>query len=175
MSVVSCPCSGDSPEVAQFPAYGLRSYKVLVLKRTGKAEGNISILTPDGEEKEFKASTRVRNVTHGRYRGYTLAHSAFPYSPLPTNTRLEPGEVYCLMPPAAKPRSPANSAKLSEKGTCAPQKVKIVLTRRQLELLLKNSTQFKSKGIAIRCSRSFNDGVRKWKPSLVTIPEVQKF
>ncbi|CAI0460548.1 unnamed protein product [Linum tenue] len=55
-------------------------------------------------------------------------------------------------------------------------KVKIVLTRQQLELLLKNAKELKNKGIRIRVSQSHKEcNSRKWQPSLATIPEVKIF
>lgn len=133
------------------------------------------VLIHNGGEKEFKSSTRVKKITSGRYGGYMLVHSALPYVPLPPDTRLEPGEVYYLMPSLGQPCRLEVSSKLAGQETCASRKVKIVVTRQQLELLLRNSKQFRSKGIAVRFSESFKEGERKWRPSLVTIPEVQKF
>ncbi|KAJ6749385.1 hypothetical protein OIU85_000068 [Salix viminalis] len=65
--------------------------------------------------------------------------------------------------------------KLTRQGACARRKMKIAVTRQQLGLLLRNSKQFKLKGIAAGFSESFKVGDRKWKPSLVTILKVQKF
>ncbi|KAL9361166.1 hypothetical protein Peur_043951 [Populus x canadensis] len=129
------------------------------------------VLIHNGGEKEFKSSTRVQKITSGRYGGYMLVHSALPYVPLPPDTRLEPGEVYHLMPSLGQPCRLEVSSKLAGQETCASRKVKIVVTRQQLELLLRNSKQFRSKGIAVRFSESFKEGERKWRPSLVTIPE----
>lgn len=128
----------------------------------------------NGEEKEFKASTTVKNITSGRYRGLKIVHHALPLSPLPPNAKLEPGELYYLVPPLVKPKSLKVSSKLANQATCTKKKVKIVLTRQQLDLLLRNA-EFKSKGVAVQFSGSFSEPSRKWQPSLATIQEFQKF
>ncbi|CAK7323310.1 unnamed protein product [Dovyalis caffra] len=130
------------------------------------------VLIHNGGEKEFKASTRIRKITSGRYCGHMLVHSALPYAPLPPETRLEPGEVYYLVPPLDQPCRLEVSSKLAGQETCTGRKVKIVVTRQQLELLLRSSKQLKSKGITVRISESFKEGDRKWQPTLVTIPEI---
>ncbi|KAJ6380642.1 hypothetical protein OIU77_029524 [Salix suchowensis] len=133
------------------------------------------VLIHNGGEKEFKSSTPVKKITSGRYGGYILVNRALPYAPLPPDTVLEPGEVYHLMPPLDQPCRLEVSSKLTGQEACAGRKVKIVVTRQQLELLLRNSKQLKLRGIAVQFSESFKEGKRKWRPSLVTIPEVQKF
>ncbi|CAI0374322.1 unnamed protein product [Linum tenue] len=65
---------------------------------------------------------------------------------------------------------------LTKDAKLEPGKVKIVLTRQQLELLLKNAKELRNKGITIRVSRSRKEcNSRKWQPSLAAIPEVKKF
>ncbi|KAF2288831.1 hypothetical protein GH714_016305 [Hevea brasiliensis] len=125
----------------------------------------------NGEEKEFKASTLVKKITSGRYRGYKIVPHALPFSALPANTKLELGELYYLMPPLMKkPFSSKDCFKLANQTTRTKQKAKIVLTRQQLELLLRN-VEFMSKGIAVRFSGSFREGYGKWQPSLAAIQE----
>lgn len=63
----------------------------------------IKVLIFNGGEKEFNASTPVEKITSGPYNGFELVHHAQPYSPLPPNTRLEPGEVYYLVPLLTQP------------------------------------------------------------------------
>ncbi|KAF9679416.1 hypothetical protein SADUNF_Sadunf06G0012900 [Salix dunnii] len=130
------------------------------------------VLIHNGGEKEFRSSTPVKKITSGRYGGYILVKRELPYASLPPDTVLEPGEVYYLMPPLDQPYRLEVSSKLTGQETCAGRKVKIVVTRQQLELLLRNSKQLKLRGIAVQFSESFKEGKRKWQPSLVTIPEV---
>uniref|UniRef100_A0A6N2K0V4 Uncharacterized protein n=1 Tax=Salix viminalis TaxID=40686 RepID=A0A6N2K0V4_SALVM len=93
------------------------------------------VLIHNGGEKEFKSSTPVKKITSGRFGGYILVNRALPYAPLRADTVVEPGEVYHLMPPLDQP---------CRQEACAGRKVKIVVTRQQLELLLRNSKQLKS-------------------------------
>ncbi|KAB5519048.1 hypothetical protein DKX38_023367 [Salix brachista] len=133
------------------------------------------VVVHNGGEGQFQAPTEVKKITSGHYRVYMLVHSALSYAPLPPNTRLEPGEVHYLMPPHDQPFTLEVPLKLTRQGTCARRKMKIAVTRQQLGLLLRNSKQFKLKGIAAGFSESFKVGDRKWQPSLVTILKVQKF
>lgn len=136
----------------------------------------VRVIVYGGEELEFKSSIKVRTIISGSYQGYSLVHKTLPYAALPPNTKLEPGEVYYLMPPLSQSSSPKVSSKLANEETCGKKKkLKIVLTRQQLELLLRNSSQLKSKGIAIRLSDGLGNGDCKWHPSLAAIPEVQAF
>ncbi|KAK1424504.1 hypothetical protein QVD17_19834 [Tagetes erecta] len=51
-----------------------------------------------------------------------------------------------------------------------PQKVKVVVTRKQLEFLLRNAKDFHISKMK-RKSSWHKDGYRKWQPSLTTIKE----
>ncbi|KAJ6426240.1 hypothetical protein OIU84_026761 [Salix udensis] len=121
----------------------------------------------NGGERQFQAPTEVKKITSGHYRVYMLVHSALSYAPLPPTTRLEPGEVYYLMPPDDQPFTLEVPLKLTRQGACARRKMKIVVTIQQLGLILRNSKQFNLKGIAAEFSESFKVGDRKWQPSLV--------
>ncbi|EEF39486.1 conserved hypothetical protein [Ricinus communis] len=130
------------------------------------------VIIYNGEEKEFKAFTKVKKITSGCYNGCKIVHHAFPFSPLPPNTKLEPRELYYLMPPLVKTCSSLQVLlKLANQEIFTKQKVKIVLTRRQLESLLNNAKEFKSAGVSVQCLGSFKDGDQKWQPSLTTIQE----
>ncbi|KAH7572668.1 hypothetical protein ACOSP7_015885 [Xanthoceras sorbifolium] len=125
----------------------------------------VRVVTLDGREKQFKASTPIKRITSGRYSGYKLVHQSQPYMPLPLDTKLEPGEAYYLVP------NPSVSLKKAGQESCKRQRVKIVITRQQLELLLRNANKFQS----ARFSECFKDDFRKWEPSLASIPEVHNF
>lgn len=130
----------------------------------------------NGELIEFKASTTVEKITSGPYIGYNLVHHARPFSPLPPNGKLEPGEVYHLVPLSFKPLVfPPGS----DQENCGTQRVKIVLTKAQLEMLLSSLGKFKHENIRIWFSGSYRsgseEGSHKWRPSLGTIKEVQGF
>ncbi|KAJ6756787.1 PLASTID MOVEMENT IMPAIRED PROTEIN-RELATED [Salix purpurea] len=151
-------------------------YKQRVAKSTAMTTERGEKLSSIMEEKgSFKPQQRLRKITSGHYRVYMLVHSALSHAPLPPSTRLEPGEVYYLMPPHDQPFKLEVPLKLTRQGACARRKMKIVVTRQQLGLILRNSKQFQLKGIAAGFSESFKVGDRKWQPSLVTILKVQKF
>ncbi|KAK2652712.1 hypothetical protein Ddye_012568 [Dipteronia dyeriana] len=58
----------------------------------------VRVVTLDGKEKEFKASTPIKRITSGRYSGYKLVHQSEAQLLLPHDTKLEPGEAYYLVP-----------------------------------------------------------------------------
>ncbi|KAL7605771.1 hypothetical protein Lser_V15G16779 [Lactuca serriola] len=120
-----------------------------------QSQKKISVLVSNGGEEKVKALTKVKKLTHGPYPGYNLVHYAHPNSPMPPNAKLLPTEVYILIPQKEK----------------ESQKVKIVVTRKQLELLVRDANKdFKIS--KINPVFSWN-GVRsqKWQPSLATIQE----
>ncbi|KAK1577143.1 hypothetical protein Q3G72_019303 [Acer saccharum] len=116
----------------------------------------VRVVTLDGKEKQFKASTPIKGITSGRYSGYKWVHQSQPQLLLPHDTKLEPGEAYYLMP------DPSVFRKTSGQKSCKTQRVKIVISRQHLDLLLRNS-------------ESFKDDFRRWEPSLASIPEVHNF
>ncbi|KAK7859964.1 hypothetical protein CFP56_000435 [Quercus suber] len=95
----------------------------------------IKVLIFNGGEKEFNASTPVEKITSGPYNGFKLVHHAQPYSPLPPNTRLEPGEVYYLVPLLTQPNFPWMSSKTANHKTGKRRTIKIVVTKEQFQFL----------------------------------------
>lgn len=132
----------------------------------------------NGGVEKFKASTPVKKITTGPYIGFKLVHHSQPYAPLLPNSKIVPGEVYHLVPRLAQPSKPLVRAKRIEHESCKRQKVKIVVTREQLEhLLLRSANKLQSRDIIARLQGSFGfeEGSLRWRPSLATIPEVQGF
>ncbi|XP_024932786.3 uncharacterized protein LOC112492764 [Ziziphus jujuba] len=128
----------------------------------------------NGEVEEFKASTSVEKITSGPYIGFKLVHRAQPHSSLPPNSKVEPGH---LVPYLTQPSKPLVSPKRANKESCKRQKVKIVLTRDQLELLLRGAKKLHPPGdIAVQMLKSFGfeEASPIWRPSLATIPEPQE-
>lgn len=78
-------------------------------------------------------------------------------STLPLAEILKSGEVYGLIPQPM------------EQFDCNGQRVKIVVTKKQLQLLIKSSEELKSRLIVLQ---SIRKKVKKWRPSLATIPEL---
>ncbi|KAK9935859.1 hypothetical protein M0R45_012734 [Rubus argutus] len=133
----------------------------------------VKVVVFNGGVEEFSASTTVEEITTGPYIGYKLVHQANPYTPLPPNTKLEPGEVYHLVPTLAWLNKHLVPSKIAhqEQESCKRQKVKIVVTREQLELLLNGAKKLRSKEIG---SFGLQEPL-KWRPSLAIIPEVRRF
>ena len=142
-----------------------------------ESEENAKVVTYNGEVLEFQASTNAKKVTSGPYSGYNLVHRSRPFSPLPNTTKLDPGEVYYLVPDLAKVLS--RKVSLEEQSCGRSQKIKIVVTREELELLLGSANkQFQiSQDIVGLSSESlgFEEGSPKWRPSLSSIAEVRDF
>jgi hypothetical protein len=141
-------------------------------------EEKIRVLIFNGGEKEFIASTLVEKITCGPYNGFKLVHHAQPYSPLAPNTRLEPGEVYYLVPLQPQPHHLSVTSRTANHDTGKRWKVKIVVTKEQLELLLRSTKKFQSSVIAgqiLGSSQVDVEGCQKWQPSLATIPELHSF
>ncbi|KAF5742845.1 hypothetical protein HS088_TW09G00906 [Tripterygium wilfordii] len=125
----------------------------------------------NGGEKEFKASTPLKKITSGAYHGYKLVRHSQSYAPLLPTAKLEPGQVYHLVPMPLVLVHPSRlllSSKLANKR----QFVKIILTRQQLELLLRNAMDLKGKRVSLGFAGSSREGNQKWKPSLAPITEL---
>lgn len=63
------------------------------------------------------------------------------------------------------------SQKIVGNGWSRGRKVKIVVTRKQLELMIRNAEKFQSLKISFQCI-SGKEGCQKWRPSLAMIPEL---
>ncbi|XP_059636732.1 uncharacterized protein LOC132278846 [Cornus florida] len=130
----------------------------------------IRVLILGGGEAVFKASTTVKKITSGLYHGYKLVHHAQPYLPLPPDAKLEVGEVYYLVPELRQHFSPPLYQKVVDESSRRRWKVKIVLTRQQLELMLRSGKKFQFKQ-KIAQSSWLKEECEKWRPLLATIPE----
>ena len=119
----------------------------------------VRVLVSDGGEENFKASTKVKKMIP---QVNDLVHFADPNLQLPPNAKLLPAEVYVLIP---RKDQLFSEVRLVSNREPQPQKVKIVVTRKQLEFLAKNAKDFQISQINPKSSR------RKWHPSLATILE----
>ncbi|KAJ0017372.1 hypothetical protein Pint_09454 [Pistacia integerrima] len=136
----------------------------------------VRVVSLNGAEKEFKASTPIKRIISGRYQGYKLVQHTKPFSPLPQDSKLEPGGIYYLVPDVPKvPCKPLISIEKAKQEIRKTGKLKIVITKQQLEFLLRNAKKFQSGKLAVRFSESFEQDYRKWYPSLPPIEEVPDF
>ncbi|XWS19282.1 hypothetical protein CRYUN_Cryun31cG0002400 [Craigia yunnanensis] len=135
-------------------------------------EEKAKVLIFNEGEKEFRASTIVKDVSSGPYHGYELVHYSPPHSLLPPSTDPGPGEADCLLPHLMQPHQHSISLKIIKKESRQGRNIKILVTGQQLEFLLRDAKMFQSMKIAIRSSGTFKRGNLKWQPSLSAIPEV---
>ncbi|CAK9156812.1 unnamed protein product [Ilex paraguariensis] len=127
------------------------------------------VLISDGEE-EFIASTNVQKIAAGPYQGYSMVHHAQPYLPLPPKTKLKSEEVYYLIPCSRQHCSPPASDKMVKDSSFNGRKVRIVVTRKQLELLVRSAKGFHPRHFEFQSFRA-RERHQKWQPSLATIQE----
>ncbi|KAI3718597.1 hypothetical protein L6452_19475 [Arctium lappa] len=127
---------------------------------------NVRVLVCNGGEEKFKASTKVRKIVCGPYKGYDLVHFAQPNLPLPPNAKLLPAEVYVLIPR----KDHLSLEVVGHVGRREPLKVKIVVTRKQLEFLVRNAKDFQIGKINPKSSWHIHSS-QQWRPSLATIQE----
>ncbi|CAL5408160.1 unnamed protein product [Camellia sinensis] len=122
------------------------------------------VLIIDGVEEEFKALTLVEKAPLAPYKGHKLVHRAQSDSPLPPKAKLKSGEVNYLVPHLGRPRSPPFLRKVVGGNSCRGRKVKIVVTKEQLELMMSR------RNVAIQSLLGRKE-CQKWRSSLATIPE----
>ena len=105
-------------------------------------EEKAKVLIFNEGEKEFRASKLVKDVSSGSYHGYELVHYSLPHSPLPPSTDPGPGEAGCLLPHLLQPHHHSISLKIIKKESCQRRSIKILVTRQQLEFLLRDAKLF---------------------------------
>lgn len=106
-------------------------------------------------------------IAYGAYKGLKLTSQAFTTSS--AVLEVEHG------PPPLPLRIDDSIIKPAD--LCKLPKATIVVSKQQLELILRNSKSFGSKGIAVQFSDSFevDDRCPRWRPALPTIPEVRNY
>ncbi|GMN36628.1 hypothetical protein TIFTF001_006171 [Ficus carica] len=145
----------------------------------------VRVVTNNGRVLEFEGLTPVKKITtSGAYKGYNLVHHSQPFSPLSPKYKLEPGEVYYLVPRGLiSPKVVLDHDHHDDHDDQTKrQKIKIVVTREQLELLLLRSCskqlQFKDVCVGVLSESFFGfneeEGSSKWRPSLASIEEAQE-
>ncbi|KAL0363122.1 UNVERIFIED_CONTAM: hypothetical protein Scaly_1267400 [Sesamum calycinum] len=118
-------------------------------------------VSPDEGDTELKALA----VVDGKIGSDT--GSGLCGVPLPLAAVLKSGEVYRLIPQPIQQHS--LQAPLAVAECCNGQRVKIVVTRKQLKLLMNSMEELQLRHIALQ---STGKRSQKWRPSLATIPEL---
>ncbi|KAL2473543.1 Uncharacterized protein Fot_49279 [Forsythia ovata] len=106
----------------------------------------------NGGEKELQVTTMADEKKARRFRLCKGTFSLRAKSELPQLT------LHCR---------PPTPPKVAEEG----RRVRIVVTKKQLELLIINAKKLKSRQIALQSFR-VRGVCKKWRPSLATIPEL---
>lgn len=121
----------------------------------GNCIGSEMFPSLDGEEEEFE----VTNFSNNFSRKALVTNDSKP----------ESGEVYCLVPEKVE-HCGFRLSQGAAGNRCGGRRVKIVLTKQQLEHLVRSM-----KGLQqIRAHQSLRtrEQRQKWRPSLATIPEL---
>lgn len=116
------------------------------------------------EGEDFNLGLPIEKIANGAYKGQAFTTS---------NGVLEVGHGAPALPPLPVGIHDAAAAAAGFK-----HKATIVVSKQQLELLLRNSKKFGSKGIVVQFSDSFEFDERcppRWRPTLPTIPEVRNY
>lgn len=144
--------------------------KVVFIPRQDQRKINVVVYR--GGEHKFKASTPVQSITSGPYTGYKLVHNARLYTPWAPDTKLELGEVYHLVPDLASLLgNPLVPSRIVCQEGCKRKKNKVVVTREQLEELLKSANKLWSKENGVGLSGRFRLDPPKWQPSSAIVFE----
>lgn len=119
------------------------------------------------EGEDFNLALPIEKIACGAYEGLKLTSQAFTTS----SAVLEVGRGAPPLPVRV------DDAILKPADLCKLRKATIVVSKEQLELLLRNSKKFGSKGIAVQFSDTFqfDEPCPRWRPALPTIPEVHNF
>ncbi|KAM6585557.1 hypothetical protein CsatB_012559 [Cannabis sativa] len=144
----------------------------------------VRVVSYNGEILRFKGLTPVNKIITS-YVGYILVHHSQPFSPLSPKTKLEAGEVYFLVPELVlfniltcpKRAEGENNNNNQDHDQIISynnksQKIKIKITREQLEFLL----QCQTKGFSNSAYSYGNEQgpSPKWRPSLTSIAEAHE-
>lgn len=124
----------------------------------------LKVVKMDGKVMEFKAPVMVRELLVN-YEGFGVKSSRKSSEELPPSYELQLGRIYYLLPREFRAPAAADGG-----ATAAVKRIKVVITKKQLEELLSKKTSMEKIifGIDKACS---NDLATNWKPNLAPIPE----
>lgn len=146
-----------------------------------KQEKVLRVVKTDGKVLEFRAPTLVKDMLVN-FSGSGISVSKQASELLPPNYKLKPGKVYYMIPLLGSVASDASSAGIissvyvTEKDRAATRRIKIVITKQQLQELLTKQISVQevlsASGLEQK-SCSSNDSSTNWKPKLESIPELE--
>uniref|UniRef100_A0A7N2KVE3 Uncharacterized protein n=1 Tax=Quercus lobata TaxID=97700 RepID=A0A7N2KVE3_QUELO len=123
----------------------------------------LRVMKTDGKILEYTRPMLVKNVLMN-FPGYGIGLSKRPLRQLPLNYELKVGHVYYLLPLS---RSDYSSSSLGMEGTnSGTKRIKVIITKQQLEELLSKKISVEEKLLEIQ-----KESMSRWRPVLETIPE----
>ncbi|XP_068316259.1 uncharacterized protein [Pyrus communis] len=129
-----------------------------------KEDKVLRVLKTDGKVLEFRAPTLVKDIL-SNFSGVGISLSKQASEQLSPDCKLKLGKVYYMIP---LPGS-------AENDSAATRRIKIVVTKQQLEELLTRQISVQealsASGPEKKASSSCVDSSKIWKPKLKSIPE----
>lgn len=132
----------------------------------------VQLVKMDGKIMEFSAPILVKDVLQN-FSGYNIALSREALQQLPSNSRLKLGDVYYLIPSAEDLESAEGSRKVEKEEGSGVKRIKVVITRQQLQDLLSKQVLAVDILSGLRSETCTYDEkcMTIWKPELESIPE----
>ncbi|OAY59577.1 uncharacterized protein LOC110626834 [Manihot esculenta] len=129
-------------------------------------QGKVFVVKTDGKIIEFSSPVLVKDVLVN-FSGLGIGLSKEATEHLPLDHELKLGQVYYILP------SLSSAGSISAAETAGGVKrIKVVITKQQLEQLLRNQVSVEELVLSRLERTSFSlDSPRNWKPKLETIPE----
>lgn len=142
---------------------------------TCKNRNIVQLLKSDGEIVEFSTPVLVEDVLK-KFSGCNIALAEKTPLNLPPNFWLKLGNVYHLIPSAERLEAAEESRKVKNEENGGVKRIKVVITRQQLQALLSKEVLAVDILSALRSKTCDDDDEEEdsttvWKPKLETIPE----
>ncbi|KAK1366395.1 Glutaminase-asparaginase [Heracleum sosnowskyi] len=129
----------------------------------------VQLVKMDGKIMEFSASILVKDVLQ-TFSGYNVALSRDALQHLPLNSRLKLGDMYYLIPSVENYETAEGSPKVEKEEGGSVKRIKVVITRQQLQDLLSKQVLAVDFLSGLKCTD--DEKCRTiWKPELESIPE----
>ncbi|KAI3410531.1 uncharacterized protein J3R85_018730 [Psidium guajava] len=159
-----------------------RGYCVSCISISTRQQGKaLQIVKLDGKIAKLAAPVLVKDLSTNLGGSSGISLSKGDAKQLPLNYELKPGKVYYVLPAAAaaaaatiSPERVPSPAGQSEQSGGVKKRIKIVITKQQLQQLLSKSVSVEEVLIGIDKGDCQDRGLgspRNWKPRLDSIPE----
>ncbi|KAH8487726.1 hypothetical protein Peur_068984 [Populus x canadensis] len=133
-----------------------------------KHEKVLHVVKTDGKVLEFSAPILVKDIAvNFPGSGIGLTNEAIEH--LPPSYELKLGNVYHVLPPP--PGTSPVVDREEEASSGGVKRIKVVITKQQLQQLLKKEISLEEVLLGLEQKSSSLDSPRNWKPKLESIPE----